>query len=502
MTADTAFVLVPGLNTGGWVWHDVAEALRAAGAEAYPLTLSGMGEGAGSGADLEAHIGDVLRAVDGTDARDVVLVGHCYGVHPVAGAADRAAGRVARVVPVDTPMPLDGDPAAALVPEQAQRAELLARLAGQGEDQAGELAPPSEEGWRRRGSFAGLGPAAAESLVRRGVPHPWAALAQPLRLRGSTLPVTGVLCKANGSSLAMVEQALALGGPRFAYLGAPRMRFLEMDAGHWPMLAAPGATAEVLLRAAAGEGTAARKPAARPAHLRPFLLDPPERPRERSGRVDLHLPDGEGPHPAVVFVHGGPVPEHAEPTPRDWPTFLGYARLAARLGAMGATVDHRLHDLGDFARAARDVEDAVALVRAHPRVDAGRVALWFFSTGGLLSADWLAAPPPWLRCLALTYPLLSPPPGWGVEPRFHPARTVRTAGRLPVVLTRVGREQPEFAATVAGFLAAAQDAGVRVEVVDAPSAPHGFETADHSPEARAAVDSAARTVLAQLLPGA
>jgi acetyl esterase/lipase len=447
---------------------------------------------------LEAHIGDVLRAVEGTGARRVVLVGHCYGVHPVVGAADRAAGRVARVVLLDTPMPLDGDPAAALVPDQALRAGLLRRLADEGADAAGGLAPPDAEGWRRRGSFAGLGPEAAESLVRRAVPHPWAALAQPLRLRGSTVPVTGVLCKANGSSLAMVEQALALGGPRFGHLAAPHLSYLEMDAGHWPMLAAPEATAEVLLRAAAGEGTAARRPTAQPAHLRPFLLDPPERPRERTGRVDLHLPDGEGPHPAVVFVHGGPVPQDAEPTPRDWPTFLGYARLAAQLGAVGATVDHRLHDLGDFARAARDVEDAVALVRAHPRVDADRVALWFFSTGGLLSADWLAAPPPWLRCAALTYPLLAPPPGWGVEPRFHPARTVRTAGRLPVVLTRAGRERPEFAATVADFLAAARSAGVRAEVVDVPSARHGFETLDHSPETRAAVGRAARAVLAHL----
>ncbi|NUS13477.1 MAG: alpha/beta hydrolase [Streptomyces sp.] len=552
MAAETAFILVPGLHTGGWIWQDVAGRLREAGAEAYALTLTGMGgdgepgkggdapgrggdgepgkggdapgrggdgepgkggdapgrggdgePGGGGRADLEAHIADVLRAVEAADARQVVLVGHCYGVHPVVGAVDRMPDRVARIVLVDTPMPQDGDAPAALVPAQELREELLRRIA-EDPHPAGELAPPSEAGWRGWGSFEGVGPAASESLARRAVPQPWATLAQPLRLTGAagaegTVPVTGVLCAANGASLGMVERVLSLGNPQFAYLAAPHLTYLEMATGHWPMLSDPDGTARVLLAAAAGEGAVPRRAAAeRPSYLRPFLIDVPERPRERVGRVDLHLPDGDGPHPAVVLVHGGPVPEGGRPTPRDWPAFLGYARLAADLGAVGVTVDHRLHDVTDFARAAQDVRDAVELARAHPRVDADRVALWFLSTGGLLSADWLAAPPPWLRCVALTYPLLAPLPGWGVERRFRPAEAVRGAGRLPVVLTRVGRERPEFAATVEEFLGAARTAGVDVRVVDVPSAEHGFESLDDSGEARRAVRLAARTVLGHL----
>lgn len=123
---------------------------------------------------------------------------------------------------------------------------------------------------------------------------------------------------------------------------------------------------------------------------------------------------------------------------------------------MGVTVDHGLHDLTAYARAAEDVAAAVALVRADPRVDADRVALWFFSGGGLLAADWLAAPPPWLRCVAASYPVLAPLPGWNtVDARFRPVDAVRTAGELPVVLTRAGLEHAPIAATVAEFLAAA-----------------------------------------------
>ncbi|WP_078901683.1 dienelactone hydrolase family protein [Actinacidiphila yeochonensis] len=357
-------------------------------------------------------------------------------------------------------------------------------------------------------------------MAANAVPQPAGTLTQPLRLTGAVtrLPVTGVLCTANGSSLAMVEALLRMGDPRFQALADPRVGFLELGAGHWPMLSCPDELADVLLRAAAGEG---HRVAARtdepPAHLRPFLLDVPERPRERVGRVDLYFPDapdglgdldapvrgdlcGVGrPWPAVVLVHGGPVHPDVRPTPRDWPGFVGYGRYVAARGAVAAVLDHRLHGLGDFARAAEDVAEAVALVRADPCVDADRVAVWCFSGGGLLSADWLAAPPPWLRCVAASYPILAPLPNWAlVEPRFRPAVAVRTAGRLPIVLTRVGLETAEIAATVEEFLTAARRCGAAVEVVDVPLGHHGFETADHTDEAREALDRAVRSVLRHL----
>lgn len=166
---------------------------------------------------------------------------------------------------------------------------------------------------------------------------------------------------------------------------------------------------------------------------------------------------------------------------------------------VGVTLDHRLHDLADYGRAAEDVSAAVELVRADPRVDGERVALWFFSGGGLLSADWFAAPPPWLRCVAATYPILAPLPNWGLsDSRFRPAATVRAAGPLPIVLTRVGLERPEIAVTVEEFLTAAKDCEANVEVIDIPLGHHGFETIDHTEEARDAVDRAVRSVLGHL----
>ncbi|MCP9959998.1 dienelactone hydrolase family protein [Streptomyces sudanensis] len=492
----TAFVLVGEVFTGGWIWDEVAALLREAGAEVHAATLP-----ADAGADLDAHVRHVAELVDGTAAARAVLVGHGYGIHPVLGAADLRPARTARIVHLDAGMPRDGDPALNLLPDGAVRERLLRPDAG---DEP--VAPPAAPGeWSRWGSVEGVPAEALERLTRLAVPQPPRTLTAPLRLTGAAAgtPTTGVLCSANGPGIATVQALVDLGDPRLRALADPRVTFFELATGHWPMLSAPRELADALLAAAAGEGHRLT-PAGTgtPPHLRPFLLDVPERRRERHGRVDLYLPDGAGPErpsPAVLFVHGGPVPAGARPTPRDWPAFTGYGGYVAGLGAVGATVDHRLHEIADYPRAAEDVADAVALLRADPRVDADRIALWFFSAGGLLSAPWLAAPPPWLRCVAATYPLLAPMPGWGTTgPGFRPAAAVRTAGRLPLVLTRVERERPEIAATVEEFLTAAAGSGAAVEVVDVPGAYHGFETVDRTDGARAAVERAVRAVLGHL----
>jgi hypothetical protein len=51
---------------------------------------------------------------------------------------------------------------------------------------------------------------------------------------------------------------------------------------------------------------------------------------------------------------------------------------------------------------------------------------------------------------------------------------------------------------VAGFLAAARECEADVEVIDVPDGHHGFETIDHTEQARDAVTHAVRSVLAHL----
>ncbi|MFJ4602540.1 alpha/beta fold hydrolase [Streptomyces griseoluteus] len=493
MTVDTkteaAFVLVPEAHTGDWVWARVAAVLRRAGARVFCATLAEGGSVVP--ADLETHIAEVIRHVDAAGER-VVLVGHGYGLLPALGAADRRRDRVVRVVHLDAAgLPEDGDSALDVLPALPRPA-----------NGATEVPPPTREEWHRLGSTDGLTPAVLDQLTARALPQAAATLTQPLRLSESAarIPRTGVLCPADGSTIDRLRWMASLGDPRLGLLTAPGNTFLEIPTGHWPMLSEPELLAKALRQAAAGEGESLALPAGHvPDHLRPFVLDVPERPRERRECVDLYLPDGQEARPAVVFVPGGPLPAGVRPTPRDWPTFTGYAALAARLGAVGVTLDHRLHTPDDLARAAEDVAAAVDLVRAHPGVDGDRVALWFFSGGGPLAAPWLSEPPPWLRCLAASYPLLEPIPGHGTDgDRFRPAAAVRGAGNLPVVLTRVGLEDPMLDATVERFLDAAGECGAEVEVIPAPHCRHGFETLDRTAEARAAVREAMGRVLGHL----
>ncbi|MEU0041046.1 alpha/beta hydrolase [Streptomyces sp. NPDC006333] len=501
------FIMVAGVFTGAGVWQETAARLAAAGSEVHAVPLTGVDAGRPAASDrvgLETHIADVIAVIDAVGAasgQEIVLVGHDYGIHPVLGAADRRPQHVARVVYLDCGMPQNGVPALAAVPDRILRAQLADRAQHSGIE--GELAPPSGDEWERWGSTDGLSAAALERLTALAVPQPLGTLLQPLRLTGAVaaVPTTGVLCTRNGVGVDVVQQRVDLGDPAMAALTEPQVTFFELPTGHWPMLSCPSVLADVLLRAAAGEGRRLRPvdASATPVHLRPFPLEVPELPRDRAGHVDLYIPDAKGPRPAVVFVHGGPVPAGARPTPRDWPTLVGYARLAAAEGVIGVTLDHRLHDVGDFERAAADVTAALELVRADPRVDADRIALWFFSGGGPLTADWLRRPPAWLRCLAASYPILAPPPNWGLTgSRFHPVRAVTQAGALPLVLLRAGRETPEIAATVEAFVSAAKDCGAHLELVDVPNGHHGFETLDATEETRLALRHAMRSVVTRL----
>jgi acetyl esterase/lipase len=227
-----------------------------------------------------------------------------------------------------------------------------------------------------------------------------------------------------------------------------------------------------------------------------LVLPVPIRPSEQHGpsgqhgAVDLYLPDDlSRPRPGVLLIHGGPWPAGDGPSPSETPMFQQYASLLAGRGVVAAMFDHRLHAPADYPRAEGDVRAAVDILRADPRVDAGRIVLWFFSGGSLLSAAWLAQPPAWLRGLALTYPVLDSPEGWDVDPRYRPAEAVTGAGELPILLTRVGREMAIFAWTVEPFVRAAGKGNL--EIIDVPDGQHSFDIRDDTDESREAIVRAA-----------
>jgi acetyl esterase/lipase len=230
--------------------------------------------------------------------------------------------------------------------------------------------------------------------------------------------------------------------------------------------------------------------------LPPFVLSPEPVSPEIAGNLDIYRPEGNGPWPAILFVHGGPAAP--EPSPRHWPVYRGYAAEVTTRSVAAGVLDHCLvHGTTPelITQADREVIAAVEQLHAADGIDPDRIALWFFSGSGLLVAPWLDRDPSWLRCIAATYPRLCPrddlPPGMPAA-----VDAIARAPRLPVVLTRAGLERPELAEAVDAFVKAAHlDT---VTVIDVPNGHHGFDCLDHTEESRSAVRAAIDAVTGHL----
>ncbi|MHC1559028.1 alpha/beta hydrolase family protein [Actinomycetospora sp. C-140] len=240
---------------------------------------------------------------------------------------------------------------------------------------------------------------------------------------------------------------------------------------------------------------------AEPEETAPFFHDVEPVTRLREDLLDVHVrADHAGRRPAVIFIHGGPVPETHTPRPRDSALFRGYGALAAHAGLVGVTFDHPLHTDEHYPRSAAALDAVVARTRTLGQVDPDRIVLWFFCGGSPLAAAWLREPPSWLRGIAWTYPVLAPPPDWpGDAPRFNAVEAVGEHPALPKLLVRVGHEIPFIAGTQDAFVDAADAAGAALEVVTIEHAVHGFEVHPYDAEARAVVDGAIAWVAATAL---
>jgi pimeloyl-ACP methyl ester carboxylesterase len=95
----------------------------------------------------------------------------------------------------------------------------------------------------------------------------------------------------------------------------------------------------------------------------------------------LTLPDGPGPHPVVVLVHGGGATHEMMLSQYEkWFSEAGLAVVAFDFRHLGES-GGRPRQLVSQRRYATDVDSALAFVRSRPELDADRVALWGTSFG-------------------------------------------------------------------------------------------------------------------------
>jgi pimeloyl-ACP methyl ester carboxylesterase len=242
-----AYVLVGGGWLGGWCWQRVARRLRQEGHDAYPATLTGLGERvhlASPRVDVETHITDVVNLIEFEDLRDVVLLGHSYAGLVVTGVSDRIPERISQLVYLDTgPIP-NGMALIETFPTEA-RSHIERQVEELGDGWRFPV-PPLEE-MATFGSLEGLDDARLELLRSRAVDQPFGTFTQPLRLKNparEALPKVGILCS---FSLEEVQAIIDSGNPVFRALASPTWRFVELPTGHYAMLSRPDELAEVLL---------------------------------------------------------------------------------------------------------------------------------------------------------------------------------------------------------------------------------------------------------------
>jgi acetyl esterase/lipase len=98
--------------------------------------------------------------------------------------------------------------------------------------------------------------------------------------------------------------------------------------------------------------------------------------------LDLHVPDGAGPFPAAILVHGGGFDEGSKST-NVRPLF----EPLANAGFAWFSIDYRLAPEVRFPQQGEDVDTAIRWVKAHAkeyRVDPRKIALIGESAGGFL----------------------------------------------------------------------------------------------------------------------
>ncbi|MCX4091890.1 alpha/beta fold hydrolase [Nocardia sp. alder85J] len=221
------YVLVPGAWHGAWAFETVVPLLERAGHTTHALTLTGLrpedDDATVATANLDTHAADVLALLDRAHLTDVTLVGHSYGGMVVAAAADRAHGRISRVVHLDAYVPHDGESCWSATTE-AYRQAFVAGAVTTGY----AVRPPDRPGRDPR---------------RR--PHPLASLVQTIRLTGAFDRIPRrefVYCSGwEGTPFTDLRTRLA---------ADPHWRVHELPTAHDAMREAPAAVADLLLRAA------------------------------------------------------------------------------------------------------------------------------------------------------------------------------------------------------------------------------------------------------------
>ncbi|MBV8586556.1 MAG: alpha/beta fold hydrolase, partial [Verrucomicrobia bacterium] len=184
------FVLVHGGWCGGWLWRDIAPALRERGHVVTTPTLTGLGERRhleNRTARLSTHIEDVIAHIEMEGFRDVTLVSQSYGGMVATGTLARIPNSIRSMIYLDAFVPADGESLVDCVPPELKDKFIIYK----NEDRPIPPLPLSHLGI--------TDPALVDFMTPRLVNQPWRTLFEPVRVlpRPAHVRMSYVRCTAN-----------------------------------------------------------------------------------------------------------------------------------------------------------------------------------------------------------------------------------------------------------------------------------------------------------------
>jgi pimeloyl-ACP methyl ester carboxylesterase len=231
-------VLAHGAWSAAWAWKKMRPLFQAAGHEFFSPTYTGLGERAHLArpeVDLSTHVQDVAAVLELEDLKDVTLLGHSYGGMVATGVADKAPGRIARVVYIDAFAPTDGQ-------------SLFDLLGPKGEAHMRAGAAKDGDGWKLP-----LNPMPADTsaedqawAVPKRRPQPIKTFEEKIKLSSSKVPPRHyIYAKKNGPGDVFRQFADRA-------RSEPGWKCYEIDASHNPHITCPDVLMALLTQIIAG----------------------------------------------------------------------------------------------------------------------------------------------------------------------------------------------------------------------------------------------------------
>jgi len=188
--------------------------------------------------------------------------------------------------------------------------------------------------------------------------------------------------------------------------------------------------------------------------------------------------------PAVILIHGGPIPPNLLTNPKDWGLFQSFGRLLGASGLAAITFDHRFFGLDKAPEAMADIQDLFSHVVSNGKalgVDPARLCLWVFSGGGVFLASFLRDTPARVRCLVAYYAVLH-----ASTPQFSAAvQLAETSAPIPpVLIARAGRDLPQLNEGIDYFVQQALKKNVALDLLNHATGQHGFDGRDDDERTR------------------